>query len=131
MRISDWSSDVCSSDLRSHAAWPSCSTAWCSTSRATPWGASASPPCAKSCAPTTASTKRRRSTDHPAGRRHGAGLDPPCNPVATALAGAASAARLFDRESGREGNRGYARVGIGGRLLLKKKRPQNVKNQHV
>ena len=42
------------------SAWPSCSMAWCWTTAAMPWGASASHTSVTSCAPTIASTRHRR-----------------------------------------------------------------------
>lgn len=42
------------------SAWANCSTAWCWTTAATHWAASASPTSATTCVPTTANTRHRR-----------------------------------------------------------------------
>src|SRR3546814_11056544 len=99
MRISDWSSDVCSSDL----------LALCLSSSATPAGSSSSPPAAASSAGVASagsgyaprSSRKRASRQLPAAQ--------------------ATPSGVRDRKGVGEGKRVSVRVDLGGRRYIKKK----------
>src|SRR3546814_13794588 len=101
MRISDWSSDVCSSDLGGAAG---------AASR----GGAAARPCRALRAPARRlSPWRGKAADGRRGDRRGHG-----GRRAPAVGGGG---RLVDRKSGVEGKRGVVRVDLGGRRMIQKK----------
>src|SRR3546814_17053266 len=114
MRISDWSSDVCSSDLSRHLVvlvlallLPGCATTDTAQTSVAPVAASATP----SSAPATPVDDAAQAGASP--HQHAAPPQPPALPSPVVVP--------LDRKSVVLGKRGSVRVDLGGRRILKKK----------
>src|SRR3546814_19030302 len=113
MRISDWSSDVCSSDLPRRRA--------CAAPRP------GSPPaggCGARCAPGRRGRGRRRTSppSPPAAPARCRCWRSPSRGGCAARGSAGSGGRRGDRESVVQGKRGAVRVDLGGRLIMNKQK---------
>src|SRR3546814_14698577 len=121
MRISDWSSDVCSSDLPDPRPAPACPAVVIRTAIRRGSSRRAPPP----SLPSRPTAHHQLSSTHPEPAFGGAPFDPPTShmPAPTGqLISALHCERLPDRKSVVKGKSVSVRVDLGGRRIIKNKK---------